>query len=82
MPESGTALSEDTVYTPTSAVGTYQFVPPASGWAHGSFTTAENAAVTFAGGSRFLGQAPEIAAGKTYEFDVLDCVWAIQEVSG
>ena len=82
LPESGTALSEDTVYTPTSAVGTYQFVPPASGWAHGSFTTAENAAVTFAGGSRFLGQAPERAAGKTYEFDGLDCVWAIQEVSG
>ena len=78
LPSSGTALTANTIYHITNAVGTYVFTPPAEGWAHGKFTTGSSASVSFAG--TFLGTAPTIEASKTYEFDVLDGVWAVQEV--
>ena len=78
LPSSGTALTDNTIYHVTNAVGTYAFVPPASGWAHGKFTTGSSTSVSFAG--TFLGAAPSIEASKTYEFDVLNGVWAVQEV--
>lgn len=80
LPVSGTALTANTIYSPTSAVGTYQFKAPSSGWAHGIFTTAASVAISFAAGSKFIGSAPSIEASKTYEFDVYNGVWAVQEV--
>lgn len=78
LPASGTALTANTIYAVADAVGTYAFTPPATGWAHGKFTTGSSASVSFAG--TFLGTAPTIEASKTYEFDVYDGVWAVQEV--
>ena len=78
LPASGTALTANTIYAVTDAVGTYAFTPPESGWAHGKFTTGSSASVSFAG--TFLGTAPTIEASKTYEFDVYNGVWAVQEV--
>ena len=78
LPDSGTALTANTIYNVAVAVGTYAFTPPATGWAHGKFTTGLSASVSFAG--TFLGAAPTIEANKTYEFDVYNGVWAVQEV--
>lgn len=78
LPDSGTALANNTIYNVAVTVGTYAFTPPSTGWAHGKFTTGSSASVSFAG--TFLGTAPSIEASKTYEFDVLDGVWAVQEV--
>lgn len=78
LPDSGTALANNTIYNVAVTVGTYAFTPPATGWAHGKFTTGSSVSVSFAG--TFLGTAPSIEASKTYEFDVLDGVWAVQEV--
>ena len=78
LPASGTALTANTIYAVADAVGTYAFTPPATGWAHGRFTTGSSASVSFAG--TFMGAAPSVEASKTYEFDVLDGVWAVQEV--
>lgn len=80
LPEAGTALSPNTLYLPAAAVESYQFLPPASGWAHGRITLAEGAEITFGTGSSFVGSAPTLIAGKTYEFDVLDGVWIFAEV--
>ena len=77
LPDSGTALANNTIYN--VSVRTYTFTPPTTGWAHGKFTTASsNVSVSFSG--TFMGAAPTIEASKTYEFDVLNGVWAIQEV--
>lgn len=78
LPASGTALTANTIYAVADAVGTYAFTPPATGWAHGKFTTGSSASVSFAG--TFLGAAPTIEASKAYEFDVFDGAWAVQEV--
>ena len=78
LPASGTALTANTIYVVATAVGTYAFTPPATGWAHGKFTTSSSVSVSFAG--TFLGTAPSIEASKTYEFDVYNGVWAVQEV--
>lgn len=78
LPDSGTALANNTIYNVTVAVRTYTFTPPASGWAHGKFTTGSSVSVSFSG--TFLGAAPAIEANKTYEFDVYNGVWAVQEV--
>ena len=79
LPLSGTALTADTIYLPTTAVNTYAFKPPtSSGWAHGKFTTGSSVSVSFSG--TFVGAAPTIEASKAYEFDVFDGVWAVQEV--
>ena len=78
LPASGTALTANTIYVVVTAVGTYAFTPPATGWAHGKFTTSSSVSVSFAG--TFLGTAPSIEASKTYEFDVYNGVWAVQEV--
>ena len=78
LPQSGTALTANTLYNVSAAVGTYSFKAPATGWAHGKFTTGSSVSVSFAG--TFMGAAPSIEASKTYEFDVLDGVWAVQEV--
>ena len=78
LPASGTALTANTIYAVADAVGTYAFTPSATGWAHGKFTTGSSVSVSFAG--TFLGTAPTIEASKTYEFDVLNGVWAVQEV--
>ena len=79
LPDSGTALADNTIYNVTVAVRTYTFTPPASGWAHGTFTTASSSvSVSFSG--TFMGAAPTIEASKTYEFDVLNGVWAVQEI--
>lgn len=78
LPSSGTALTANTIYAVATAVGTYVFAPPASGWAHGKFTTGSSVSVSFRG--TFMGEAPTIEASKAYEFDVFDGVWAVQEV--
>ena len=78
LPSSGTALTVNTIYNVSAAVGTYAFTAPATGWAHGKFSTDTSVSVSFAG--TFLGAAPSIEASKTYEFDVLNGVWAVQEV--
>ena len=78
LPDSGTALANNTIYNVAVTVRTYVFTPPASGWAHGMFTTGDTVSVSFSG--TFLGAAPTIEASKTYEFDVFDGVWAVQEV--
>ena len=78
LPESGYPLNEDTIYNVSSPVGTYAFTPPESGWAHGKFTTGSSVSVSFSG--TFMGEAPSIEASKTYEFDVYNGVWAIQEI--
>ena len=78
LPASGTALTYDTIYAVADAVGTYAFTPPDTGWAHGKFTTGSSVSVSFAG--TFMGAAPVIEANKTYEFDVYNGVWAVQEV--
>ena len=78
LPDSGTALTANTIYAVAVAVGTYAFTPPATGWAHGKFTTGSSVSVSFSG--TFMGAAPTIEANKTYEFDVLNGVWAVQEV--
>ena len=78
LPDSGTALANNTIYN--VAVRTYTFTPPTTGWAHGKckFTTGSSVSVSFNG--TFLGAAPAIEANKTYEFDVYNGVWAVQEV--
>ena len=78
LPSSGTALTANTLYNVSAAVGTYSFKAPATGWAHGKFTTGSSESISFAG--TFMGAAPSIEASKTYEFDVYDGVWAVQEV--
>lgn len=78
LPASGTALTADTIYNVSSPVGTYVFTPPDTGWAHGKFTTGSSVSVSFSG--TFIGAPPTIEANKTYEFDVFDGVWAVQEV--
>ena len=78
LPASGTALTANTIYVVATAVGTYAFTPPATGWAHGTFTTGSSVSVSFSG--TFMGAAPTIEASKAYEFDVFDGVWAVQEV--
>ena len=80
LPASGAALTANTIYNVASPVGTYVFTPPASGWAHGTFSTAASVAVSFVSGANYLGAAPAIEASKTYEFDVYNGVWAVQEV--
>lgn len=78
LPASGTALANNTIYNVAVTVGTYAFTPPVTGWAHGKFTTGANVSVSFSG--TFMGAAPTIEASKTYEFDVYNGVWAVQEV--
>ena len=78
LPASGTALTANTIYAVTDAVGTYAFTPPATGWAHGKFTTGSSVSVSFAG--TFIGAAPTVEESKVYEFDVFDGVWEVQEV--
>ena len=79
FPTSGTALAANTIYA-VSGVGTYAFTAPTTGnkWAHGKFTTGSTVNVSFNG--TFQGAAPPIEANKTYEFDVFDSVWAVQEI--
>lgn len=78
LPASGTALTNNTIYHVTDAVTTYNFVGPASGWAHGYFATGTSASVSFSG--TFVGAAPSIEGNKAYEFDVFDGIWVVQEV--
>lgn len=78
LPDSGTALADNTIYNVAVTVGTYAFTPPATGWAHGMFTTDSSVSVSFSG--TFVGAAPTVEASKAYEFDVFDGVWAVQEV--
>ena len=78
LPASGTALTNNTIYNVAVTVSTYEFTPPSTGWAHGKFTTGSSVSVSFNG--TFIGAAPTIEANKTYEFDVYNGVWAVQEV--
>ena len=78
LPDSGTALANNTIYNVAVTVGTYAFTPPATGWAHGYFATGASVSVSFSG--TFVGAAPSIEANKAYEFDVFDGIWAVQEV--
>ena len=80
LPDSGTALANNKIYNVAVTVGTYAFTPPTTGWAHGKFTTGNSVSVSFIG--TFMGEAHAIEANKTYEFDVLNGVWAVQEVVG
>ena len=79
LPTSGTALTNNSVYTVSAAVNTYSFTPPPSdGWAHGTFTTGTAPNITFTG--KIIGKLPDFAARKQYEFDVYNGAWIVQEV--
>ena len=80
LPASNTALTPNTIYSPTTKLGTYVFKPPTTDnkWAHGKFTTGASVNISFRG--QFLGAAPTIKANTTYEFDVYDSTWIVQEV--
>ena len=78
LPTSGTALTANTLYTPSTTVGTYSFTAPATGWAHGIFITGTTPNITFTG--KIIGKLPDFAAGKQYEFDVYRGAWIVQEV--
>lgn len=78
LPASGTALTNNTVYTVSAAVDTYAFRYPPDGWAHGTFTTGTAPNITFTG--KIIGKLPTFEASKQYEFDVLDGAWVVQEV--
>ena len=79
LPDSGTALTANTIYAVTAAVGTYAFKPPrAGGWAHGYFATGASVDISLSG--NFLGAAPIVAASKACEFDVCESIWAVQEI--
>ena len=78
LPDSGTALTANTIYAVADAVGTYAFTPPDTGWAHGTFTTGTAPNITFTG--KIIGKLPTFEASKQYEFDVLDGAWVVQEV--
>ena len=79
LPTSGTALTNNSVYTISAAVDTYAFKPPSDGgWAHGTFTTGTAPNITFTG--KIIGKLPTFEASKQYEFDVLDGAWVVQEV--
>ena len=78
LPTSGTALTANTLYNVSAAVGTYSFKAPATGWAHGIFTTGTTPNITFTG--KIIGKLPDFAASKQYEFDVYNGAWIVQEV--
>ena len=78
LPSRGTALTANTLYNVSAAVGTYSFTAPATGWAHGIFTTGTTPNITFTG--KIIGKLPTFEASKQYEFDVLDGAWVVQEV--
>ena len=79
LPTSGTALTGDRIYVVSATVNTYSFRPPANnGWAHGVFTTGTTPNITFTG--KIIGKLPTFAANKTYEFDVYNGAWIVQEV--
>ena len=80
LPASNTALAPNTIYSPTTKLGTYVFKPPTTDnkWAHGKFTTGASVNISFSG--KFLGAAPAVRPSKTYEFDVYDSTWVVQEV--
>ena len=80
LPASNTALTANTIYLPTAKVTTYVFKPPTTDnkWAHGKFTTGTGVNISFSG--RFLGAAAAIRPSKTYESDVYDSTWTVQEV--
>lgn len=78
LPASGTALAADTIYNVAATVETYTFIAPESGWAHGTFTTGTSVSITVSG--KYVGGSPVFVASTTYEFDVLDGVWAFAEV--
>lgn len=78
LPTSGTALTNNSVYTVSAAVDTYTFEPPSDGWAHGTFTTGTAPNITFTG--KIIGKLPTFEASKQYEFDVYNGAWIVQEV--
>ena len=79
FPTSGTALAANTLYNVSSAVTTYNFVPPSSnGWAHGIFIAGTSPNITFSG--TIIGKLPTFEANKKYEFDVLANTWIVQEI--
>ena len=79
LPTSGTALTNNSVYTISAAVDTYAFKPPSyGGWAHGTFTTGTAPNITFTG--KIIGKLPTFKASKQYEFDVYNGAWIVQEV--
>ena len=75
---SGTALTANTLYNVSAAVGTYSFKAPATGWAHGIFTTGTTPNITFTGKS--IAKLPTFKSNKKYEFDVYNGAWIVQEV--
>ena len=79
LPDSGTALTANTLYNVDATVDTYSFTPPVgNSWAHGIFATGTTPNITFTG--KIIGKLPTFEASKQYEFDVLDGAWIVQEV--
>ena len=80
LPASNTALTPNTIYSPTSTLGTYVFKPPTTDnkWAHGKFTAGTSPNITFSG--TIIGKLPTFKANKKYEFDVYNDAWIVQEV--
>lgn len=77
LPPSGTTLTANTIYSGGSTLlSTHQFVAPASGWAHGTFTTASSDVnISFGADAMILGETPTFGTLKLYEFDVSDNIW-------
>lgn len=81
LPPESTPLESNTIYNITEEVGDYVFTQPDNGgWAHGFFTSSGPTNSNFYTGAKFIGEVPSIEAGKTYEFDVYNSVWIVQEV--
>lgn len=79
FPGSGVPLTNNTIYNGQNVLNTYVFTAPVSGgWSHGIFTTGASPNVSFTG--KVAGKLPKFAASKTYEFDIYDDVWVVQEV--
>lgn len=80
LPANGAALADNTEYRVADAVGTYAFIwpqGPFEAWVR--FTLGATFAVSFPSGTKYLGEAPELEAGSTYEMSVKDGTVAAAE---
>lgn len=81
FPASGEPMADGTIYVEGTVLSEYVLTSPGLGWAHGVFTTSDNPSITFAAGSMFAGVQPIFYPNTRYEFDVLDNIWAVMEVT-
>lgn len=80
LPASGSALTDNTEYRVSSAVGTYAFAWPSSPFEVWLKFTTGTPSISFPAGTKYIGGAPTFGASKTYEMSVKDAVVAVAEV--